>query len=158
MVAKRPGYQIPTLKVTQTILRDPQELYQALVDYSNDIQAFLQKFVSYFNQNNATYDAEINAIDTTLAGLAWGAISLGASGYVTLPSGLIIQLMGAASANNPGVSNLLPKAFPNNIWGAVANSQSSPVGIEAALTDKSHVTLTTPAAGVMTCSMFAWGN
>lgn len=142
-MAKTPGYQVPTLKITREAMGDQERLYQALVDYSNDLQGFLQRLTSIFNQN-------FRLNPSTLAG----------AGYITLPNGVMIQWM-QGSANDPGVSNQLPTPFPNNIWagwacidGAAAPTQE----LAASLTDKQHITVITSAAGAVNCFILAIGN
>ena len=76
---------------------------------------------------------------------------------LTLPNGIVIQWM-VGTGNNPGVANNLPAAFPNNIYTAFAQASGAAVALEATLTSKSTVTVTTAAAGVQNCFIFAIGN
>lgn len=145
------SYQIPTLKLTSSTTKDPRQLYQALVDYSNDVQSYLQKLASSSNQNFVQDDKDISALQTLKPAV------VAQDGMLTLPNGIIIQWM-VGTGNNPGVSNLLPAKFPNAIFAAFAQASGAAVALEAALTDTSHVTVTTAAAGVQNCFIFAIGH
>lgn len=139
-MAKKIGLQIPTLKITRQKVSDQEEMFQALVDYSNDIQGFLQQVVSAINQN-----FRLNPSSTAT------------NGYLTLPNGIILQWM-TGSGNNPGVSNALPSVFPNAGLAAFACGDGSATALSSAITDAGHVTVTTPAAGVVNCFILAIGH
>jgi hypothetical protein len=143
MPPPRVPYGVPTLKVNRSQFEEPEHLYQKLVDWSNDLQGFLQRQASNFNQIAAAFsllDPSVEAVN----------------GYFTLPNGVIIQWT-LGSANNPGVLNALPLAFPTNIFVAVPGPGSA-VAVAVTLTDLGHVTLTTPAAGAVPCYILAVGN
>lgn len=121
------------------------------MDFSNDVQSFLQRLVSASNQNFRQDDKDISALQSLKPAL------IGQEGMLTLPNGIVLQWM-AGTGNNPGVVNDLPAAFPNNIYAAFAQASGAAVALEAALTSKDTVTVTTAAAGVQNCFIFAIGN
>lgn len=134
------------------------------MDYSNDVQSFLQQLASSSNQNFRGNASGINTLQigattlqTEIAALQTPASILSGNGYVTFPNGVVIQWM-SGSANNPGVSNVLPLQFPSHIWAAFATASASAVALETTLTDTHHVTVTTPAAGAQNCFILAIGN
>lgn len=132
-------------------MSDPQKLFNALSDWSKDLQGYLQRMAASLNAQTVSDRAEIAALQqlkpTTLA----------ASGFVTLPNGLILQWM-PGTANSPGVANLLPRAFPTNNFVAFAVPTGAAVALETQATDVGHVTVTTAVAGVQNCVIFAIGN
>lgn len=121
------------------------------MDFSNDIQSFLQRLVSASNRNFRQDDKDISALQSLKPAL------IGQEGMLTLPNGIVLQWM-AGTGNNPGVVNNLPTAFPNNIYAAFAQASGAAVALEAALTSKGSVTVTTAAAGVQNCFILAIGN
>lgn len=84
--------------------------------------------------------------------------SAAASGYVKLPSGIIIQ-WGTANASTGGTTSNFPIAFPNSAWSMVAvnNNQTNPPAPSTLILSLSQFRLTVLAGGP-NCYFIAIGN
>ena len=95
-------------------------------DWLNDWSGF---FSSLLDAAGVSADGNVDEVGASqyynaMKSVIDGTTSLAASGYQTLPSGLIIQ-WGVGSASNSGTSNTLPIAFPTSHFVTIVNHQGT---------------------------------
>jgi hypothetical protein len=117
-------------------------------------------------EGGVVYTSLTNSNTTTPPGADWSpdlydAVS-GDSGYLALPSGIIIQWVTGAAAGGTGTAVTLPTTFPNHIArGFVCflgnNTAPSGVAVEIQETSTSVVTVAASSSGPYNVNIFVIG-